>query len=198
MLRALCVVCDLTHTMPRMCSWGRHLTYEGQKSHSSFDFRLHEALQGLRVNPLKFWTTSRESNKRCPSPSDISVPHREDGAGMWVNHLCSQNPDYKGVMLSWNSSNRLSELPPNWPALRKAVLKRDGNRCQLQYQDCTVRATEVDHRLPGDDHDLSNLQAVCTACHSIKSSQEGIRERIRRKRLTKRPREQHPGLRKAR
>jgi len=100
--------------------------------------------------------------------------------------------------MSWNSSNRVGELPSNWAALRRTILSRDGRICQLQYEGCSLRATEVDHIRPGDDHSLTNLQAVCTACHSIKSSQEGLRERLRRKRLTKRPREQHPGLRKAR
>src|SRR6185503_10469103 len=98
--------------------------------------------------------------------------------------------------MGWETSTR--QLPPNWSALRRTILARDGNTCQLQYPGCSQRATDVDHIVPGDDHNLNNLQGACSSCHSIKSSREGVFERIRRKRLTKRPTEHHPGLRKAR
>ena len=60
-------------------------------------------------------------------------------------------------------------MPNNWSAIRAKVLRRDGRICQS----CGDAATEVDHVEAGDDHDLSNLQALCTPCHRAKSAREG-------------------------
>ena len=54
-------------------------------------------------------------------------------------------------------------------------------------------ATEVDHVQHGDNHDLANLQAVCSDCHSRKSAAEGVTARTKHSR--KRPTGPHPGLR---
>lgn len=94
--------------------------------------------------------------------------------------------------MTWETSNRKERLPRNWNALRMRVLRRDGFKCQ----ECGSRASEVDHIRPGDDHSLSNLQSLCSDCHSKKSSQEGVNQRRRNRELRKRPEENHPGLRK--
>jgi len=93
----------------------------------------------------------------------------------------------------WRGSNRASRLPSNWTALRRAVLKRDNNSCQIQEPGCLGRATEVDHIQAGDDHRLSNLQAACRACHAAKSGREGnaAKARLRAARFRKKP--THPG-----
>lgn len=52
--------------------------------------------------------------------------------------------------------------------LRRLVLLRDQHQCQLRLPGCTVRATEIDHKVPlmhGGTDDLSNLQAACGHCN---------------------------------
>jgi hypothetical protein len=53
--------------------------------------------------------------------------------------------------------------------VRRAVFARAGGRCELRLDGCTGRAEEVDHIVPraagGAMFDLSNLRAVCKACH---------------------------------
>lgn len=96
--------------------------------------------------------------------------------------------------MTWETSNRKSRLPSNWFSLRKRVLARDSHKCRL----CGAKATEVDHIIRGDNHDMSNLQSLCADCHKAKSSSEGVSERQRKRMLRQRPKEQHPGLRKPR
>lgn len=94
----------------------------------------------------------------------------------------------------WADSTRRDQLPDDWPALRRAVLERDGYRCRWDEDGprCGHPANQVDHIEPGDDHRLTNLQALCQHHHGIKSSREGNAARwaVRRQR----PAERHPGL----
>lgn len=49
-----------------------------------------------------------------------------------------------GAMMGW----RTTPLPPDWDAIRAAVLRRDGGRCTSVMKDgtrCRDRATDVDH-----------------------------------------------------
>src|SRR4051812_16633749 len=63
---------------------------------------------------------------------------------------------------------------PCWPALRIAILNRDGWTCQLQLDGCTTRAKPVDHIKEwtngGAWFDPANLQAACTHCNSVKGA----------------------------
>lgn len=103
-------------------------------------------------------------------------------------------------MAGWVGSTRRSELPPNWEAIRKRVLARDGYRCTwvTDGQRCTVRATDVDHRERGDDHSMSNLRSLCGWHHQRRTSRDGGKARAavraKRARLGKLPQERHPGL----
>jgi 5-methylcytosine-specific restriction protein A len=90
----------------------------------------------------------------------------------------------------WAGSTRRARLPANWPAIRSAVLERDGWRCQIRGPRCTGRATDADHIEPGDDHRMANLRAACGPCHDRKSGQEGAAARP----PLRRPAERHPGL----
>jgi hypothetical protein len=47
----------------------------------------------------------------------------------------------------WVGSGRRARLPSNWPAIRAAVLRRDGHQCTWvqDEQRCTQPAIEVDH-----------------------------------------------------
>jgi len=95
----------------------------------------------------------------------------------------------------WAGSTRKARLPYGWAArIRPDVLARDPV-CRLRYVGvCTYQASQVDHKSPGDDHSLSNLQGVCASCHRLKSASEGGRAaalaRSRRRRVPTR----HPGL----
>lgn len=98
--------------------------------------------------------------------------------------------------MAWNTSDRLSRLPPNWSTtIQPSILRRDKYQCKLKYVGCLGTATEVDHIERGDNHDPKNLQAACERCHATKSGREGNQAKARLKKLGKRPPERHPGLR---
>ena len=63
------------------------------------------------------------------------------------------------------------------------VLPRDGYQCPLRYHVCTGTATEVDHIVnvakvlqsggtKAQADDMSNLAAVCSPCHALKTEHE--------------------------
>lgn len=91
----------------------------------------------------------------------------------------------------WNTK-RAERLPSNWHSVRSRVLSRDGYVCQICHRSV---ATEVDHIVHGDNHDLSNLQGVCSACHRRKTQAEAAEAQRRRLARRYRPVERHPGVR---
>jgi hypothetical protein len=98
--------------------------------------------------------------------------------------------------MPWEGSDRRERLPDNWEELRREVFRRCGRRCEWRLPSgarCPRRATDVDHRVPGEDHNLRNLQGLCTEHHAAKSAQEGNRERWDRRQKGLRPPEEHPG-----
>ncbi|MFD6638315.1 HNH endonuclease [Micromonospora chalcea] len=75
------------------------------------------------------------------------------------------------------------------------VLRRDGYRCRQVFstgERCGAPAGEVDHIERGDNHDPSNLQALCTYCHGQKTAGEAAQARRPRPRR-ERESERHPG-----
>jgi 5-methylcytosine-specific restriction endonuclease McrA len=98
--------------------------------------------------------------------------------------------------MAWETSTRRQRLPRNWKSLRTSVLIRDRRLCQVLSDDtgfiCGQPATEVDHITAGDDHSLSNLQAICTWHHRRKSSAEGNAAKVKWESRYRRP-ESHPG-----
>lgn len=99
----------------------------------------------------------------------------------------------------WNSSNRRSELPPDWDKRRARRFKHDGYRCtwtNVYDERCNGPAEECDHKVPGPDHSHENLRSLCSYHHGIKSGQEGAAARSsawRQNNQKFRRREQHPG-----
>lgn len=86
------------------------------------------------------------------------------------------------VGMAWETSNRRNRLPRDWEARRRIVIARDNGRCQafIGGVQCTSEGTEVDHVHAGDNHDLTNLQLLCKACHAWKTRGEataGLRAR---------------------
>ena len=73
------------------------------------------------------------------------------------------------LALRWRRHSAAVTRSKRWKALRLQALRRDGWRCT-----CGAPAREVDHRLPVRDRpdlafDLSNLQSLCSPCHSRKT-----------------------------
>jgi 5-methylcytosine-specific restriction endonuclease McrA len=103
-------------------------------------------------------------------------------------------------MPGWAGSDRRHDLPPNWPSIRRRILRRDGHRCVVRDpygKRCSEPATDVDHIRPGNDHSDSNLRSVCEWHHDRKSAREGAAARAanwRRNDRKYRRSEIHPGL----
>lgn len=99
--------------------------------------------------------------------------------------------------MAWSQgpSDRAARLPADWQRIRLRVLRRDRYRCRAKMSngfECGEPANQVDHIIPGDDHDEANLQALCRWHHARKSSEEGAAARQPRASRTRRP-ERHPG-----
>ena len=66
-------------------------------------------------------------------------------------------------------SSKKARTDREWPAVRAAVIERDGGMCQaLVAKDCTGRAEHVHHivrRSQGGLHDMDDLVSLCRACH---------------------------------
>jgi 5-methylcytosine-specific restriction protein A len=96
--------------------------------------------------------------------------------------------------MAWDSSDRRSRLPGDWARRRLRVLRRDHYQCQARDAAglrCLEPAREVDHIIAGDNHDLSNLQAICSVCHKRKTQREAQAARSAKGR--RRPPSRHPG-----
>lgn len=95
--------------------------------------------------------------------------------------------------MGWETSDRKSRLPSDWDSIRYRVLRRDSWSCRLRGPNCLGAATEVDHRIAGDNHEEENLQSACSRCHAEKSSSEGNQKQARIRARRKRPEARHPG-----
>lgn len=105
--------------------------------------------------------------------------------------------------MAWESSDRRSRLPANWGSRTKPgslvfqVWERDQGRCTWKLPSgarCPRPGSDVDHRNPGDDHRLSNLQLLCEHHHGKKTGREAFAGRMKRRKQPKKPQERHPGM----
>lgn len=75
----------------------------------------------------------------------------------------------------WRGSDSKRTDQAEHRARRLRVLRRDGNRCQIRWETCTVAATVLDHiialGLGGADVD-ANCQAACDNCSTAKANIE--------------------------
>lgn len=90
----------------------------------------------------------------------------------------------------WAGSTRKSQLPADWPRIRRLVLEHHHYACRAPG--CGEWATDVDHIIPGHDHSAANLRPLCAWHHRQKSAAEGGRSGTRYYR--KRREEKHPGI----
>jgi 5-methylcytosine-specific restriction enzyme A len=96
----------------------------------------------------------------------------------------------------WKGSDRKSRLPADWPRLRQVVLKRCGFRCEWIEDGfrCPNDATDVDHIIPGDLNELSNLQGLCNPHHLTKTGREVQAAQAKIRELRRLPEETQPGI----
>jgi 5-methylcytosine-specific restriction endonuclease McrA len=85
-----------------------------------------------------------------------------------------------------NSVRRLYSTQA-WQRVRKAVLIRDGYRCQVRGPRCEIVATTVHHVVPSSQDatkffDAANLLACCSRCNAhsgkVKAENGTLRSRI--------------------
>lgn len=100
-----------------------------------------------------------------------------------------------------HDSKRKRELPPDWAATRRRILKRDGGVCRQWLKDsdgnwfqCKAPANQVDHKKRGNDHSDANLQALCEEHHKRKTNRESREARAEIRNRLRRPVERHPGM----
>ena len=88
---------------------------------------------------------------------------------------------------NWNSSNRGSRLPDDWPERRAKVRGRAHGLCQAKQHvpECDGIGTDCDHIIAGDDHSLDNLQWLSHPCHKAKTERENAERNAKRKRMRK-------------
>lgn len=97
--------------------------------------------------------------------------------------------------MAWSSSRRRDRFNPGWPRVRAMILERDHHQCQRWVTDwrnglrrrCLLPADEVDHIRragPGerDDDSPSNLEALCSYHHMLKTAGESGASRVERRR----------------
>lgn len=75
-----------------------------------------------------------------------------------------------------SATNRSDELPPDWPAIRARVMRRDGHRCVWLLPSgarCPNPATDVDHVGANWDHSDENLRALCEPHHDKRTAAQG-------------------------
>lgn len=93
--------------------------------------------------------------------------------------------------MNWETSDRRSRLPRDWPKRVTATKARADGMCEAQVHapGCDGIGRECDHRINNDDHSLTNLQWLSTPCHKAKTQREAQAAKPKRRREP----EPHPG-----
>jgi len=96
-----------------------------------------------------------------------------------------------------SATDRASELPDDWPAIRRAVLDRDGGQCVWKLPSgarCPNEATDVDHIGSRHVHEKWNLRSLCSGHHAKRTASQGAQEAAARRALPPRRRksQEHP------
>lgn len=96
-----------------------------------------------------------------------------DGSGRCVKH---PKPGAFRTQAKQETNTTARGYGWDWQVLRKAILSRDHGLCQVCWAaEVVTVAREVDHIVSkklGGSNEPSNLQAICTPCHKIKTQTE--------------------------
>ena len=143
---------------------------------------------------------NQKPDTRTNHPTTLQPPHHP-------------HPTRYPAHMPWATSNRRQRLPTNWNKLRKQVLAKANYKCagldpattppptsrevhgdtrRWHHPACTMRATDVDHIIAGDNHELSNLQALSHACHTAKTTHENTAAKARIRAAAAREQPPHP------
>ena len=91
---------------------------------------------------------------------------------------------------------RTVPLPPDWRAIRAAIMRRDEGRCQWIRADtgelCGEPATDIHHTGEAGDHDPAKLIALCSFHHQRITSHQGGKAAAAKRAAQQPP---HPGMR---
>lgn len=76
---------------------------------------------------------------------------------------------------AWYESGRprRKDLPKDWGRIKRYIIRRDGELCQLRLEGCTGVATTADHVGDRRDHSFANLVASCRKCNERRASKQG-------------------------
>lgn len=107
--------------------------------------------------------------------------------------------------MTW-SNEQGRQLPPEWPAIVRAVKARAKASSPLGIEQCEARlpktgkrcpdrGVDVDHMGHQDDHRLVMLKLKCEHHHDWKTARQGHAAWAAKKKKAKRPPEEHPGRR---
>ena len=102
-------------------------------------------------------------------------------------------------MTGWHTSRRRDSLPPDWKQRRAKARTRAGGICEHRDKHgtrCTRQGRDCDHIRDRNNHDLSNLQWLCTDHHKQKTQREArAAQHAKYTAAKKRTPEAHPGIR---
>lgn len=112
-------------------------------------------------------------------PNQIPRPFRKQGCGGITtarSGYCETHRNEGWVQHQRGRTRQQQGYGRAWEILRAKILKRDNYLCQTCLrQGIATEAKAVDHikaKAFGGTDDETNLQAICHACHKVKTAQE--------------------------
>lgn len=167
--------------------------------------------------PARRWDPPGEQGHPLVTPNQKPNPHRKPHPETRILPTLlpphHPRPTRYPAHMPWTTSNRRQRLPTNWNKIRKQVLAKANYKCagldpattppptrreahgvghRWHHPACDMHATDVDHIIAGDNHELGNLQALSHACHTAKTAHENAAAKARIRATAARERPPHP------
>lgn len=99
--------------------------------------------------------------------------------------------------MPWHRGGPTRTSTPQWRALKREVIARDGNRCAGCGEPGERRPLQLAHILgaaEGGTDTLGNVRLLCAPCHAPETLAESNRAKARRAARRRLPPTPHPGL----